>query len=176
MLFLCLREGPVTRGLSNPAWRVMSIAPAGSSRNSSSVHKIPGQATHPQLYEEFCARNGVGGGYRARAIRFHLCLSISLFPPSLFLFSLQCFATLCMTCEHWKAWSKTIFMHKCQFFFLRGVLPHSLLYKRCPSDFQCCLVANSGVKKYHMGSKRDVKVKALLKTSPFYTLLSFDKN
>lgn len=70
------------RAYACPAWRVMSIAPAGSSSNS--VHlkkkkkkKKKGQAAHSQFAEELGAGKGGGGGYGARAIR--LCFSVSLF-------------------------------------------------------------------------------------------------
>lgn len=59
-----------------PAWRMMSIAPAGSSSNS--VHKKSGQAAHPQLYEELGAGKGGGGGYGARAIRLYFSVSLFL--------------------------------------------------------------------------------------------------
>lgn len=46
MLFLCL-GGPCYKGPTlAPVWRVMSIAPAGSSSNSSSVH-IKTRTSHP---------------------------------------------------------------------------------------------------------------------------------
>ena len=56
-----------------PAWRVMSIAPAGSSSNS--VHKKSGQAAHPQLEEELGAGKGGGGVLNPSYQTLFLCLS-----------------------------------------------------------------------------------------------------
>lgn len=67
------------RAYACPAWRVMSIAPAGSSSNS--VHIKSGQATDPQLEEELGARKG-GGTYWARAIRFYFSVSLFLALPN----------------------------------------------------------------------------------------------
>lgn len=86
------------RAYACPAWRVMSIAPAGSSSNS--VHKKNQDKPLTLSSRRNWGQGRGGGGYWARAIRlyFSVSLSLSLSPwlliylyllPSVFFFSFQ---------------------------------------------------------------------------------------
>lgn len=80
------------RAYACPAWRVMSIAPAGSSSNS--VHlkkkkkKKKGQAAHPQFAEELGAGKG-GGGVMEPELSDSVSLSLS-FSHSLTTYLCRC--------------------------------------------------------------------------------------
>lgn len=79
------------RAYACPAWRVMSIAPAGSPSNSVHTKKKSGQAAHPQLQEEKKNKEAGGKcGWGVLSLSYQtlfLCLSLS---PSLLIY-------LCLT-------------------------------------------------------------------------------
>ncbi len=100
---LPLPWGALQQGaFASPAWRVMSIAPAGSSSNSSSVHKKTRTSHSPSALRRIVGRER-GWGVLSPSYQI-LSLSVCLSPPVVFLI---CFlepfmATLCMMCEQWE--------------------------------------------------------------------------